>query len=307
MKNSVRQCGKKARLFYKKLSLVLSEGEIFQSSIVIAYYVLFSIFPIIMIVGNILPLFHIETAPIASYLKIIFPDQVATFVMPIVNSLLKDKSAGYMSFGIIFAIWSFSNLVNAIRIGMNRLYGVHAIELKLSLLNFLWTRIFTVLLTTLMILVFTALSLVMIFGQQVLEFLQPLLSISLKTIRNIFSYRYLVVIIVMALAVIYLNYVLPNIKLRKRIIIPGVIITVCGWMIFSYLFGFYLTHFPISWKNYGIVGTFIIFMLWLNIISWLLLFGTSINAALTRISYGELEFSAGRVASFIQKHRHETK
>lgn len=291
--------------FYKMLSLVLSEGEIFQSSIVMAYYILFSIFPIIIIVGNVLPLFHIDTAPIADYLSLVFPDQVSKFIMPIINSLLKNNSTGYISFGIVIAIWSFSNLVNAIRIGMNRLYGVHAIELKLTFLSFLWTRSLTVLLTALMIIVFTGISLVLIFGQQVLEFLRPIFSFSVGEIKKIFSYRYPVVIMMMVVAVAYLNYVLPNIKLRKRVIWPGVVVTVLGWWALSYLFSFYLHNFPISWENYGIVGTFIIFMLWLNIISLLLLLGTSINAAIMRLRYGELEYSSGRIASYIQQKRHE--
>lgn len=291
--------------FYQTWAVVLGQGEIFQSSIVIAYYILFSIFPIIIIVGNVLPLFHIDTAPIADYLSLVFPDTVSKFIMPIINSLLKSNSTGYISFGIVIAIWSFSNLVNAIRIGMNRLYGVHAIELKLSFLSFLWTRAFTVLLTALMIIVFTAISLAMIFGQQVLEFLRPIFSLSVGEIKKIFSYRYPVVILMMVVGVSYLNYVLPNIKLKKRIIWPGVVITVLGWGALSYLFGFYLHHFPISWENYGIVGTFIIFMLWLNIISFLLLFGTSVNAAITKIRHGQLEYSSGRIASYIQQKRRE--
>ena len=64
-------------LFYKTLSGKISNGEIVVSSIVIAYYILFSIFPIIIIVGNILPLFNINTAPIAEYLRLVFPDQVS--------------------------------------------------------------------------------------------------------------------------------------------------------------------------------------------------------------------------------------
>lgn len=290
--------------FYNCLSTILTQGEIFQSSIVIAYYILFSIFPIIIIIGNILPLFHIPTAPIAEYLALIFPDNISKYIMPIVTSLLKSNSTGYISFGIILALWSFSNLVNAVRIGMNRLYDVHKVELKLSMLNFLWNRTFTVLLTTLLIIVFTGVSLIFIFGQQVLDFVEPIFRISTGEIKKWLSYKYPVVIIIMLIAVSYLNYVLPNIKLKKRIIWPGTFITVSGWVLLSSVFGFYLNNFPISWKNYGIIGTFIIFMLWLNLASILLLFGTSVNAALVRIKYGSVEYSAGHVASYIQKRRH---
>ncbi|RVU71317.1 MULTISPECIES: YihY/virulence factor BrkB family protein [Lactobacillus] len=295
----------KLNRFYKVLSATISEGEVLASAIVIAYYILFSIFPIIIIIGNVLPLFHIDTKPIANYLSLIFPQQISTYIMPIVNSLLKSQSTGYISFGIVFAVWSFSNLVNAIRIGMNRVYDVHRTELKLSLLTFLWTRSFTILLTALMIIVFTGISLILIFGQQVLDFLEPIFRLSVGEIKKIFSYRYPVVIMMMILAVAYLNYALPNIKVKKRVIWPGVFTTVIGWLALSYGFSFYLHNFAISWENYGIIGTFIIFMLWLNLASLLLLFGSSINATIAKIRYGQIEFSAGNLASYIQKKRHQ--
>lgn len=302
-KDKANQFGLKIGRFFLTLRTILSQGEIFASSIIIAYYILFSIFPIIIIIGNVLPLFHIDTVPIAQYLNLVFPDQVSKFIMPIINSLLKTTSTGYISFGIIFAIWSFSNLVNAIRLGENRLYGVHQVELKLSMLNFIWTRAITFVFTGLLIMVFTVVSLALVFGQQLLNFFGPIFHLPLSEINKIFSYRYPVVILVMMLALWYLNYVLPNIKLKKRVIWPGVFVTIAGWLALSFLFSFYLHNFPITWENYGIVGTFIIFMLWLNIGAVLYLFGVGVNAAIVRNRVGQVEYSAGRIASFIQEKR----
>ncbi|TSO25969.1 YihY/virulence factor BrkB family protein [Lactobacillus sp. LL6] len=293
--------------FYPVLSAKISKGEITVSSIVIAYYILFSIFPIIIIVGNILPLFSIDINPIADYIRMVFPDRVAEFIMPIVKSLLKSNSTGYISFGIIFAIWSFSSLVNAIRIGMNRIYGVHKTELKQNFLMAIWTRGFSVFLTTLMIVIFTAAALIFIWGQYILENLKPYLAFSVQEIQKILSYRYPVVMIIMILAVWYLNFALPNIRLKKRVIWPGVLTTVAGWSILSYLFGFYLNNFKISWENYGIVGTFIIFMLYLNLSSLLLLFGTCINATIIQLRVGQVPYSPGRLAEFIYYRRHNKR
>lgn len=294
---------KRSFLFYKTISAKFSQGEVLTSAIAIAYYILFSIFPFIIIIGNILPLFHIDTDPIASYLKLIFPDKIAKFIMPIINSLLKSKSTGYISFGIILALWSVSSLVNAIRIGMNRIYGVRAVELRQKWQITVWTRSITIMLTNIMIIVFALLNLTLIFGQQVLEFLRPIFSFSVGEIEKIFSYRYPVIIITMIGSLYYLNSFLPNIRLKKKVIWPGVFTTLLGWIVLSWLFGFYLHHFRISWENYGIIGTFIIFMLWLNISSILFLLGTCVNAAIATIKYGEVHYSVGRLAEYIQRKR----
>lgn len=303
MRTKAEAIQKKIFLFYKTASAKFTQGEVLTSAIAIAYYVLFSIFPFIIIIGNVLPLFRINTAPIASYLKLIFPDQIAKFIMPIIDSLLRKNSTGYISFGIVLALWSVSSLVNAIRIGMNRVYGVRSVELRQKWQVTVWTRSITIMLTSLMIIVFALLNLTLIFGQQVLEFLSPILSFSIGDIEKLFSYRYPVIVITMIGALFYLNYFLPNIKLKKRVIWPGVFTTLLGWLILSWLFSFYLHHFHISWQNYGIIGTFIIFMLWLNISSILFLLGTCVNAAIVKLHYGEVHYSVGHLAEYIQRKR----
>lgn len=304
MDKKVEAAKRRVALFNKTVSLKFTQGEVLTSAIAIAYYVLFSIFPLIIIIGNILPLFNINTAPIASYLKLIFPDRIAHFIMPIINSLLKSNSTGYISFGVLLALWSVSSLVNAIRIGMNRIYGVRETELRQKWQVTVWTRSITILLTNLMIMIFTLLSLTFIFGQQVLNFLRPIFSFSVSEIERIFSYRYPVIVITLISALFYINYFLPNIKLKKRVIWPGVFTTLIGWLVLSWLFSFYLHNFHISWENYGIIGTFIIFMLWLNIESILLLLGTCVNSAIVTLNYGQVQYSVGHLAEYVQKMRH---
>lgn len=303
----MKKSGGGIKRFYQTVSTIYTQGEIIQGAIIIAYYVLFSIFPVIMIVGNILPLFHIDTAPIAEYLNLILPEQISHYIIPIINSLLKNKSTGYISFGIVTALWTFSNLVNAIRIGMNRIYDVHKVELNLSLLSFLWNRGVTILLTGVILMLFTVFSLALIFGQQILGLLRPIFGFSLGKMVTLFNYKYPVLLTLITLLVAYLNYALPNIDLRKRVIWPGVITTVLGWIALSFGFSFYLHNFRISWENYGIVGTFIIFMMWLHLTALLLLFGTCVNATIVRMRYGQVNFSSGRVASYIQQRRRSTK
>ncbi|GHV97633.1 hypothetical protein lacNasYZ03_09520 [Lactobacillus nasalidis] len=288
--------------FLQTLSSVVSQGEIFQSSIVIAYYILFSIFPIIIIIGNLLPLFRLKTGPIVEYLRMILPSDIASYIIPIVETLLKSNSTGYISFGVIVALWSMSCMVNAVRIGMNRLYGVHNTELKLGFWHFIWNRTLTIIFSALMVTMFIFLALVAVFGQEVLHFLAPIFNLSLTWIDKLFSYRWLVLLVLMLIGVFYLNAVVPNVR-SKKVLLPGTITTVIGWEALSYLFSFYLKNFPVKWENYGIVGTFIIFMLWLNLLAILLLFGTAVNVSLDRLRQGPAVYSNGPLAEFIAKRR----
>ncbi|MCH3905408.1 MAG: YihY/virulence factor BrkB family protein [Lactobacillus sp.] len=301
MKNMRQQ----VRCFIQQLSRVLGQGEILQSSVIIAYYVLFGLFPLIMVIGNVLPLFKIDTQPIADYLTLIFPQEVSNYVMPIVDTLLKTQSTGYMSIGLIAYLWSFSCLINAIRIGMNRLYGVHKVELRLPLANFLWTRGLTVITSALLIMIFMIVIVLFGFGDQAIRLLAPIFHFSLKGYFWIRRYRWPVVIAVLFLTALYLNWALPNISSRHRVLIPGTLTTVIGWLLLSTLFSIYLNNFSLTWENYGIIGTLIIFMLWLNLCAIILLFGTSCNAVLQQMRFGRVKYSVSALSDYLRTRKNE--
>lgn len=265
----------------------MSRGEINQGSIVIAYYLLFSMFPIIIIAGNIMPLFHLKPEVVEEYLIYGLPTKVADFIMPIVKSVLQKQSTGYISFGILIALWSFSSLTNAMRISMNRIYGVRQQELRFSFGRKLLERGVVVLITGLMIILLTVLTIALTFGQEILDSVKAFLGINYLGIESIFTYKWLVLLAVMLVVIAYFNFALPNVKKRKRAIWPGVFINLVGWAGLSYLFGLYLSHFKLSFENYGIVGTFIIFMLWLNLSSLLFLLGVCVNATIDELKHGD--------------------
>lgn len=301
MKINTAKLKRRFNHFALALSRVISQGEITQSSIIIAYYILFSIFPIIIIVGNVLPLFKIDTKPIADYLEIIFPSEVSTFVMPIINSLLKQHSSGFISFGIILAIWSFSSLINSVRMAMNRIYGVYNKEKERSWLHTLFSRTISFLITAIMVLAFALAIFALTFGRQIMEFLAPIFKFSLAGINKIESYRWPAIVLMMILIILYLYYTLPNIERNKRTIWPGVILTTISWIALSYFFGLYIKYFGTRWQNYGIVGSFIVFMLWLNIASLIFLFGSSINASIDLLKYGQASYRPNNFRLFLNK------
>lgn len=286
--------------FWKKFTKIFSRGEITQNSIIIAYYVLLSIFPIIIIAGNLLPLLNIDTAPISRYLAVVFPSEVQSFIMPIINNLLKEPSGGFISFGILVAIWSFSRLINSIRISMNKIYGVRKIEKNKSIWITMFNRGITFLSTAFMVFGLFLMVFAFAFGQQILEFLAPIFKFSLEPFYTVMSFRWPAILLLLLVVVAYINYFIPNVSMKKTYLWPGVLVTVAGWGLLSLGFSVYLHYFGKSFSNYGIVGTFIIFMLWLNLGSMLLLFGVVVNASLSQFKSDSFDYSSGRMMHFVE-------
>lgn len=236
-------------------------------------------------------------------LELIFPSQVSSLVMPIINALLKKHSSGFISLGIVVAIWSLSCLVNSIRLAANKIYGVDKQEKGKSWWNYLLARTFTFALSVILVVGFSVIIFIFTVGRQIMEFLAPIFNLSLWWVYKLENYRWPIIILMTVIVNLYINYVIPNIRVQKRVVWPGVWFTVISWSALSYFFGLYLRQFGTRWENYGIVGSFIIFMLWLNVGSFLLLLGICINAAGDELKGRKIEYSQSPILRIFRKNK----
>ena len=67
-------------------------------------------------------------------------------------------------------------------------------------------------------------------------------------------------------------------KQRFRLLTPGSVVAVAGWLLASWGFSFYVAHFGEYNKTYGAIGGAIVMLLWMWISAALLLAGAQINA-----------------------------
>ena len=83
-------------------------------------------------------------------------------------------------------------------------------------------------------------------------------------------------LITIAWAALY--QVLPDVKQRFRLLTPGSVVAVAGWLLASWGFSFYVAHFGEYNKTYGAIGGAIVMLLWMGISAAFLLAGAQINA-----------------------------
>ena len=74
------------------------------TSIAVAYYLLISIFPLMLIAANILPYFHIRPTQILLSLQKVLPASLYRIVAQMISSVLTKPSTGLLSFSIISAL-----------------------------------------------------------------------------------------------------------------------------------------------------------------------------------------------------------
>lgn len=259
------------------------QAELGNTAVLVAFYILLSIFPIIILIGNIIPLLDIDPDAVISYLSMIVPEQVQSILDPIVKNLLTSGNAGILSISMLGLLWAASQGVAHLKYGIDKAYGLA--NTRSSLLQRIVAMI------GLIVTLFIAVALVILLqlGDFLLDKLSSVIDIA-ETIDQVLGYvKWPLTIILLIILVMVIYKFMPSIKIKMRDVIPGSLITVIGWFILMETFGLYLHLTAKTFSTYGVLSTFFILMFWIDFAVMVLLAGAVINASIYTYKYGEPE------------------
>ncbi|MGH9355382.1 MAG: YihY/virulence factor BrkB family protein [Terriglobia bacterium] len=92
--------------------------------------------------------------------------------------------------------------------------------------------------------------------------------------------RWVLAFVLAALGTAVIDNLLPNHKRGWRWVTAGSIFTVIAWALATSGFNFYISRFGSYQRTYGVLGTFIVLMLWIYAMSLMILVGAEINCYL---------------------------
>lgn len=251
-----------------------SDSEL--TSVAVAYYWLISIFPLLMIVVNILPYFQIPISNFLLTIKEFLPDTIYDVVAKIVREVLTQPSTGLLSFAILSALWTFSKSMNFLQKAFNKAYGIAKNRGIIS------HQLMSLLVSFGLQILFALALFLSMFGHMLLDLLKNYW----KSESDLFSYLQdftgpLIYALLFAI-LIMLYYFLPNVKVgRIRYVLPGslfVLLTLISLLtIFSAYFNNYVNYLvDVRFFSSIIV---VVMMFWFIIIAKLLIVGAVINAS----------------------------
>lgn len=251
-----------------------SDSEL--TSVAVAYYWLISIFPLLMIVVNILPYFQIPISNFLLTIKEFLPDTIYEVVAKIVREVLTQPSTGLLSFAILSALWTFSKSMNFLQKAFNKAYGIAKNRGIIS------HQLMSLLVSFGLQILFALALFLSMFGHMLLDFLKN----CWKSESSLFTYLQnftgpLVYVFLFAI-LIMLYYFLPNVKVgRIRYVLPGslfVFITLISLLtIFSAYFNNYVNYL-VDVRFFSSIVV-VVMMFWFIIIAKILIIGAVINAS----------------------------
>ncbi|MDN6626720.1 MAG: YihY/virulence factor BrkB family protein, partial [Pisciglobus halotolerans] len=186
--------------FVKKLEPLLSivqsnwqRSKITNTAGELAYFSLLSIFPIILVLANVIPLLPITAAEVLPYLQTALPPDIFNVLKPVLENYLSSVHGGIISIGLITSLFSASKFFNVLQDIMNQVYGVEEKE------NFILVRVISLLVELAIVAVVGAVLFVFIFGQQIVAVIESFLNINLSLITQLLQLRWIVLIVILFL------------------------------------------------------------------------------------------------------------
>ena len=242
----------------------------------LTYRILLAIFPFLIFILTLLGAFNMEEFfnSLLDEARGTLSPELYTQFENILNQVESGANGGLLSFGLVLAVWSAAGGVRSVMHALNVAYDVE--EERTFLKKYLASVLFTI---GLGVIAISAIAL-MFLGPQTIEWLADLVGMGTVFVNLWTWLRIPMAIILMILAVALIYYFFPNVEQPFKIVSPGSVIAVLGWVIFTLGFSFYISNFGNYNATYGSLGGVIILLLYFFISSAVLLFGAEVNAVI---------------------------
>ncbi|QIL45649.1 YihY/virulence factor BrkB family protein [Vagococcus coleopterorum] len=291
----------------QSIQLRTTNAEVGTSAATIAYYLLLSLFPLTIAIGNILPFFKIDAATVLPYIETMVPASIFRMLSGTIEDLLSTSNGGLLSISAIATVWASSRSINALQISLNKIYDVQGRHNMLIKRLFSFGMIFLFLITIMLVAVLFSM------GQRILDIVLPMFNLSPDISTWFTTLKWPVTMGSLFLTMSLIYAVLPNAKVRIRSVVPGALFSTMGWMLLTQFFGLYTDYIAKGLSSYGVIAGFIIFMLWLDFSAVVIIIGGIINAVIEDMTGDGLiqrkdpiELSVGKWQSYKENNKKES-
>lgn len=258
--------------FLNKLLFRIGKDDAAGLSAQLAYYFLLSLFPMLIFLLTLIPLFNVSPDTITNMIAKNAPGETSKMITGVVTDVMKNANGGLLSFGLIAALWSASNGMTALMNAFNVSYEVEDAR------NPIVAKLLSVLFTVVMVVVFGVALALPVFGEQIGNYLFGQFGLE-SQFKWVFSLIKVVLPLIITFIVFVTLYAIaPNVKLKFKSVIPGALFATIVWIGASFLFGYYVSNFGNYSKTYGSIGGVIVLMLWLYLTGFIIIIGAQINA-----------------------------
>lgn len=254
----------------KKVIKILSLKELSILPAYLAYSLVLAIVPIITIIVVIVGLFGISIDAVSGLINDLLPNYASTVIIKAISGDSFDISVGVLNIAtFVIATKGMYAIVNA----SNNLY-------KIEDRSFVKDRFRSFLILIIMILLLLFMIIVPLLGDKIIDLISSF-NISnniievISLIYNSLKWPITFILLFFAIKIIY--YIAPSSKIKGEETTIGAFTTTVGWVLFTAIFGYYISFFGKYDIIYGGLASIIILLIWFYVLSYILILGIVIN------------------------------
>jgi membrane protein len=259
-----------ASYFLRQLIRRYFSDQIPQEAAELSYFLLFSIFPLLMVVSALLSFVNISQESLQPVLHFL-PTTLSVLITQYLSYLAATKAVSPLLIGIPLTLYFLSRAIRSLMRTVNRIYRVEVQR------NFIQEFFLSVVLTAAFLVSMAGSLLLVMAGRTALRLIGNWMPFLQELLDRIHDAGYPLVIALIFLFLLMLNRIVPNVSLTWRNALPGSVFSLLAWLLISFAFSFYVDNMARYTVIYGSLGAIIVLMLWLYLTGIVLLSGPLVN------------------------------
>jgi membrane protein len=244
----------------------------------IALNALFALFPFLIFItalGSFLGT-RDQVETIVALLFDALPARIAGPIAAEVETVLTGQRRDLLTIGAALALWFASSGIEALRVGLNRAYGVAERR------SYWRTRLQSILFVIVAAVALPAFGFLVVLSPALKAGLDALLPDAIPLPANIDFLRYAITAAILIAALLLVHALLPAGRRSFGQVLPGILVTLVCWLVGGSAFALYLARFGTYASTYAGFAAVMIALVFLYLLALVFLAGGEINAALLR-------------------------
>ncbi len=273
-KNALVYSDNKAIQFMLRLSQQVVTNNVKGDAAQLAYYFIFALVPLMIFFINVISFFAADKVSAILEWMAFLPLSVQEILVPIIQSIIGNRSEALLSAGIFVALWSGSNGVS------QAIKATNAIFAQEDNRNMILTRIMAIFYTILVILLVVALLVLNVFNTMIPRLVEELFSVDIsgfilwQSLGTLLPYGFIVIIFTLFYKTAPAFPSHTSLPFRHALI-GGIFVTI-GIMVSTLAYAFFVNNISHMNATYGSLTGVMALFVWLYLVGLMIILGAEI-------------------------------
>ncbi len=261
---------KRFKTFLKKFIKTIRRPEMSILPGQLAFFFVLSVVPIVTLISYFSSYVHVSIDFVSNFLAKAFSQDIANLLRPMISgNTLGWKFFISLLIGFIIA----SNGADSIIVTSNAIDGTPNT-------NYFRRRLKAIVMTMFMVVLFVFILLVPVFGNKIIEMfryvdLDPTITLRIEQVIRFLKGPISWFVIFMFIKIIYT--MAPDRRIPSSYTTYGAVFTSVLWIIITFIYSFYITHFARYDLFYGSLANLVVLMLWVYLLAYVFVVGMCLN------------------------------